>query len=234
MLFRGFFCINIMEKLTLEKYRELHDAAVREEVPLTLENYDCIAISIFDDTTVFKNCKFGWETSFGQECYFDKNCVFDSKCSFGACSEFDAGCVFPACSRFGSSCRFGNNCQFDNDCWFAARCKFGYNCIFGYQCTFAELCSFGGNAIVENAYHLINFIKLQGFGRRESSDTYFFNCKEGIIVRSDFFIGTIEEFQKEIKDEKGDKCYLDACRLAEKKFKRSKIQRLARRIFNLN
>ena len=97
--------------------------------------------------------------------------------------------------------------------------EFGYGITFGNNITFGDFIKFGSYIIIEGEYKLISYLKFGGFGSRNYSDTYIYNCEEGIYVRCGCFFGSMEEFIKRVKDEKGDIFYIDICGLSVKKFK---------------
>ena len=79
-------------------------------------------------------------------------------------------------------------------------------------------CRFENGHIAKNGYPLLIF---GGFGIPEQT-TYFFDCTDGILVRSGCFFGNIEQFRDYVKENKTDtiaKEYLMIVELVEMKWK---------------
>jgi hypothetical protein len=91
--------------------------------------------------------------------------------------------------EFGNCIRFGDGIKFGDDIKFGNRIRFGYDIMFG------------NNITIEGKYKLKSYLKFCGFGSRSNTDTYIYNCEEGIFVRCDCFFDSMEEFIERVEDE---------------------------------
>ena len=85
---------------------------------------------------------------------------------------------------------------------FGESCSFWESCRFGESCSFVESCSFENGHVT--ATNLQPFYKFSGFSSRQMSETYIFNCVDGIFVRCGCFFGTIDAFKIRVIEEKGE------------------------------
>jgi len=141
--------------------------------------------------------------------------------TFGSFIKFD-NCVFRDLHLFGEWCNFKNNCVLGDCCRFGDWNSFE-DCIIGKCCHFGEHNCHFDNCKIENKYEIENYIV---FTMRGMSSLIFYDCKEGIFVgrKHYYFFGTIAEFIKQLKREKGEELSLclDVCNLAVKTFKNLK------------
>ena len=80
--------------------------------------------------------------------------------------------------------------------------SFGKSCSFGEWCRFGESCSFENGHVT--ATNLQPFYKFSGFSSREMSETYIFNCVDGVFVRCGCFFGSVDDFKNRVIIEKGE------------------------------
>ena len=80
--------------------------------------------------------------------------------------------------------------------------SFGESCSFGERCSFGESCSFENGHVT--ATNLQPFYKFSGFSSREMSETYIFNCVDGVFVRCGCFFGSVDDFKNRVIKEKGE------------------------------
>ena len=73
---------------------------------------------------------------------------------------------------------------------------------FGESCRFGERCSFENGHVT--ATNLQPFYKFSGFSSREMSETYIFNCVDGVFVRCGCFFGSVDDFKNRVIKEKGE------------------------------
>ena len=97
---------------------------------------------------------------------------------------------------------FGESCSFGKWCSFGESCRFGESCSFGESCRFGKSCRFENGHVT--ATNLQPFYKFSGFSSRQMSETYIFNCVDGIFVRCGCFFGTIDAFKIRVIEEKGE------------------------------
>ena len=97
---------------------------------------------------------------------------------------------------------------FMGPCSFGEGASFGEWASFGKWASFGEGASFGRWASFENGHeaadHNQPFYKFSGFSSRRMSETYVFNCADGIFVRCGCFFGTVGDFKKRVIEEKGE------------------------------
>ena len=119
---------------------------------------------------------------------------------------------------FPARCAFDDGCIFDAFCNFGEHCSFGAHCIFGKGCSFGEWCSFGKwcshEGLTDSIYTAFDRI---GSASRKA---YFFKAQEGYFVRAGCFFGSLEAFQRKVRETHGDtiheQTYLMASELAQK------------------
>ena len=85
---------------------------------------------------------------------------------------------------------------------FGESCSFWESCRFGESCSFVESCSFENGHVT--ATNLQPFYKFSGFSSREMSETYIFNCVDGVFVRCGCFFGSVDDFKNRVIKEKGE------------------------------
>ena len=73
---------------------------------------------------------------------------------------------------------------------------------FGEWCSFGKSCSFENGHVT--ATNLQPFYKFSGFSSRQMSETYIFNCVDGIFVRCGCFFGSVDDFKSRVIDQNGE------------------------------
>ena len=133
------------------------------------------------------------------------------QCPSGDYSEiktFMGPCSFGERASFGRRASFGERASFGKGASFGRRASFGEGASFGERASFGEGASFGERASFENGHeaadHNQPFYKFSGFSSRRMSETYVFNCADGIFVRCGCFFGTVGDFKKRVIEEKGE------------------------------
>lgn len=191
------------------------------------EFYDCTFGNNcrFSKASEFHTCKFSHNCKFAVDTKFVDNNEFGSKCSFNRCSigyESKIGnyallknCVTEALVTIGrfsvmSGCTIGHASIIESNCKFtsctighrtsiAAGCMFN-NTVFEKQvylnsdATFTD-CTFEGKYKQRSAKPVLMIGPLGS----EARTTQFFDCVEGVMVRTGCFIGTINEFSEQVK-----------------------------------
>ena len=79
---------------------------------------------------------------------------------------------------------------------------------FSGPCSFGDWSSFGEGSSFENGHeaadHNQPFYKFSGFSSRRMSETYIFNCVDGIFVRCGCFFGSVDDFKSRVIDQNGE------------------------------
>lgn len=150
---------------------------------------------LFNDYCYFGGyCHFGEWSHFGRHCKFGKNCTFGKDCVFEDDCSFGDVCHLGRWSRFGERCIFGEYCVLGGYCSFGDKCRFNKWCGFGENCFFGEECIFEEGHVAASGYPLL---MIGGIGS-EHDIIYAFNCKDGIILQCECFLGTPEEFRNKV------------------------------------